>query len=262
MGTAYLNNRIIAFVDILGFKKKVENASNDALEAEKLHNALKRINTIKKENDGKGIYNRKSFGVEVNTFSDSAVISYPAEKDNLLYIILDLIYLQLDLVLNNVLIRGAVTIGDLYHDGDIVYGPAMNYAYKLESEVAIYPRIIVDVVALGQYLDYVGDDKYSIQNINSLIKLDRDGLYYVDMLKQDQEMTYYGNEYYEWLLKIREIIKTGLKEKDITVSVKYKWLKQYYNEVVTDENAYFPIPEDELYDDKNVYRNKYTDLKI
>jgi len=37
-----------------------------------------------------------------------------------------------------------VTIGLLHHDTDIVFGPALNRAYVLESQQAQYPRIIID----------------------------------------------------------------------------------------------------------------------
>ena len=91
------SKRIIAFVDILGFKEKVEKSVKSEEEAEKLHRALKRIYKVKLDNESKGFMNMKGMGVEVTTFSDSAVISYPAERDNLLYLILNLIHMQLDL---------------------------------------------------------------------------------------------------------------------------------------------------------------------
>jgi hypothetical protein len=45
---------------------------------------------------------------------------------------------------SGLLIRGAITIGDIVHDDSIVFGPALNRAYELESQQAIYPRIILD----------------------------------------------------------------------------------------------------------------------
>lgn len=87
----YYQKRIIAFIDILGFKTKVDDI------------------------------------------------------DGLFYLLLDLVHLQLELASYDVLLRGGITIGDLYHDGSIVYGSAMNEAYLLESKKAKYPRIIADV---------------------------------------------------------------------------------------------------------------------
>ena len=221
MSNPYYSERIIAFVDILGFKEKIGKSNINQMEAESIYRALNRIYKVKKDNEGSGFMNQKSQGVEVTTFSDSAVISYPAEKDNLLFLILDLIHLQLDLTMDDVLIRGGLTIGDLYHDGSIVYGPAMNMAYKLESQVAIYPRIIVDKAAIEQYYEYANGDEYDLNDIESMLRRDRDGLSYVDMLNQDQEMNDAGTEYYEWLSVLRNIIITGLSHKDIAVKMKY-----------------------------------------
>nr|WP_317187917.1 hypothetical protein [Acinetobacter gerneri] len=44
---------------------------------------------------------------------------------------------------HNILLRGALTIGEIYHDENMVFGPAMVEAYELESKVAEFPRIIL-----------------------------------------------------------------------------------------------------------------------
>jgi len=41
------------------------------------------------------------------------------------------------------LVRGGLTIGKLYHSDGVAFGEAMVDAYRLESRVAIYPRIAV-----------------------------------------------------------------------------------------------------------------------
>ncbi|HTG56249.1 MAG TPA: hypothetical protein VL943_08285, partial [Niabella sp.] len=42
------------------------------------------------------------------------------------------------------MIRGGITIGDLIHEENgALFGPAMNEAYRLESNSAIYPRVVI-----------------------------------------------------------------------------------------------------------------------
>jgi len=41
------------------------------------------------------------------------------------------------------LIRGAITVGEFYHENQIFLGKAFDEAHDLESKLAIYPRIII-----------------------------------------------------------------------------------------------------------------------
>lgn len=261
MSNSRYSKRIVAFVDILGFKAKTENAVESDDAADDILYALNRIHKIKQDNEKDNI-GRNVLDIQVTTFSDSAVISYPDKKDNLFWLIIDIIHLQLDLILYGVLIRGGICIGDLYHDGDIVFGPAMNKAYFLESKVAIYPRIIVEDTAVEHYVKHVDGDKYDIDDIKSLILEDNDGLIYVDMLHQDQEMYDMGDEYYNWLLDIRSIIEGGLSNEKIDIRMKYEWLKKYYNNVVTDDRAFFPSPYSLNDEQRRLFRSQYKELKI
>lgn len=256
--------RLVAYIDILGFKDKVEKAVSSPDDASKLHKALSRILSVKEDNYASDSFmEMKSMGVEVNTFSDCAVISYPASNpDNLFFLIMDLIHLQLDLACQDVLLRGGLTVGPLYHDENIVYGTAMNNAYLMESRKAVVPRILVDKKAIEEYRNHFKNDNYSLQDMDSLLRKDADGEYCIDMLHQDQELTDYGTEYYEWLKRLRAVICQGLSNPDIKVVMKYRWLKEYFNEVVTDAKAFYPIPQEEPMGNSNEFRKMYTRLKI
>jgi len=58
--------------------------------------------------------------------------------------LLDLAYIQARLAEDGTLIRGATTIGDIYVNDRLIFGPALIRAYELERGVASYPRIILD----------------------------------------------------------------------------------------------------------------------
>lgn len=68
-------NGIVAYVDILGFKKLVDDSQKNGEDFERIYNALKRIHKIEEKNYSEGFSNGTEFGIEVSTFSDSAVIS-------------------------------------------------------------------------------------------------------------------------------------------------------------------------------------------
>lgn len=78
----------------------------------------------------------------VTTFSDSVIISYPI--DCMYALLLEVWYLTCAISESGYLVRGGITSGKLYHNNKIVFGPAMNRAYYLESKVASVPRIILE----------------------------------------------------------------------------------------------------------------------
>lgn len=137
--------RILAFVDILGFKNIIQRSISSFPEQRRILDAMKIIHSYKELNDngfdGEGL---RMYGVQVTTFSDSAIISYPISFDGgLFHVLLDLIHLQIDLSNLGMFIRGGISIGLAHHDENNAFGPAMNDAYILESKKAKYPRIIL-----------------------------------------------------------------------------------------------------------------------
>lgn len=47
-----------------------------------------------------------------------------------------------NLLQKDVLIRGGVSLGSIHHEGTMTFGPAMNEAYGIESQWAVYPAVI------------------------------------------------------------------------------------------------------------------------
>jgi hypothetical protein len=73
-------------------------------------------------------------------------------------------------------IRGGVTVGDIVHDEHVVFGPALNRAYYLESQVADKPRIVLD----PECLEPVGGAK----ELGSLVAVE-EGISFLDPWTQD-----------------------------------------------------------------------------
>ncbi|MCL1700608.1 MULTISPECIES: hypothetical protein [unclassified Lysinibacillus] len=127
--------KIVAFIDILGFKNIVENT-------DKAFSIIEIVSEIKKSKK-EFIKEMSAKEIEVTWFSDCIVVSAPLD---IYYVdfILDIIQqMQCELIKNKVLIRGGIEIGDCFHKGEKLFGPAMNEAYRLESKIATVPRIVL-----------------------------------------------------------------------------------------------------------------------
>ena len=279
--------RIVAFLDILGFSSMIEDSKADTQLRRKLKDATEIIYKSA-HTDVKGRC--------VSTFSDSAVISYPLLGESTLFcLLIDIIHLQLKLGAIGILFRGGISIGDCFHNGNIVFGPAMNEAYRLEHNVAKWPRVVIteDTLKYGMKATIepnpFGVD-YDFKEIMCLLKRDKyqdsipelsderdEGImYFVDFLSQSQELTHCGDEYLSWLRDIRVVLVEGLnryspksdiiednisKSDRYKVFKKYRWLLEYWNSVIEDNNTVFPVPDigKENLDD---FYNLYKKLKI
>ena len=228
--TTNYEERIVAFVDILGFSNMISESEYDIDKYEKINRALKTIQNVKK--------NSENTSAKVSTFSDSIVISYPAnDRDPLFYILIDLIHLQLELMNQGVLVRGGIAKGKVKHTREMVFGPAMVAAYELEDKYAVYPRIIIEKETVDwekeNYLKQLYGANYDISDLDSLIKRDEyNDIYYIDIFRQNQELDY-PEDYIQLLQNVKETIEIGLKSKSKRVKTKYIWLKNYFNDTIT-----------------------------
>ena len=162
--------RIVVFFDVLGWKSHVCNAGDDP---QKIGHLALIPKLLKSEPILEAAEVNSSFGTRITSFSDCCVLSIPYREELLPNIIYGLSNTFIGCALMGFLLRAGVTVGKLHHENDIVFGPAMNRAYELESK-GIYPRIIID------------------SNIPSLINLN----IHPDMLSTDEVGTFVNP--YEW----------------------------------------------------------------
>ena len=135
----------IAFLDILGFKDKIENKT--CKEILDIFNDIK--NPLKKAYINEDGIWREIFSVQQVNFkcmSDSICMYIDATApDALLCLISACSIFQAKLLKREdpVLVRGAIVLGDIYAKDDITFGTGMTKAYQLEENSAKYPRIIM-----------------------------------------------------------------------------------------------------------------------
>ncbi|MGG2469320.1 hypothetical protein ACOV1W_16470 [Paraclostridium bifermentans] len=228
------STRVVVFMDILGFKEMV-------LDPNRKDNLFYVMNYFKwtGESNYTGLLKENDLGKEVTVFSDSIVISYDAKiQGQVFYILLDIIRIQLDLANRGIILRGGVSIGELYHNRETIFGPAMIKAYELESKNAIYPRIILDQKLLDYAYENPSDHHNSEQEMEyilSLIEMDKDGYWYTDFLSQEGELDYQSDIVYIFD-KLKEITSKGIKSSNESVKEKYLWLDSYIKSFQNEES--------------------------
>lgn len=156
---------LVIFIDILG--------SQNRTEFQEMYQINKIFHEEFEKNQGNDmehtVYRRKIY-----TFSDCAYIFY-GFKDGITDERKDLgklftvalcncesIFLQL--LKEKIIFRGGVSYGDAYVDKkrSMFFGSAVNKAYKLESEVAIHPRVIIDEFVATRVVENITTVKYKI----------------------------------------------------------------------------------------------------
>lgn len=132
--------RLCLFLDVLGFSDLVKNSNCAVVDQVVLE--------IKNELKSNKVYiNEIGHTAIATTFSDCIVLSIEVNDFDVVnatnVIVTATVKMLQDTYLNqNISLRGGISYGDLYHQNDNVFGPAMIEAYKLESQFADWPRVI------------------------------------------------------------------------------------------------------------------------
>lgn len=137
-GELYYECRIVSFFDTLGWRQQIQEAGDDPRRIARLASVPRLFSSAVME------MAKRAEGAQMTAFSDAVIVSVPYDADRLLWNLQGLATVQLGLALSGFWVRGATTVGHLVHDPNIVFGPALNRAYELENQSAIYPRILID----------------------------------------------------------------------------------------------------------------------
>lgn len=169
---------IVAYLDLLGVTTRMKTDKEyQIISMNKLHNLYTSSIQLSKEIAIEG-YNEIQFKI----FSDNIIITKRISKDPTKRM------LDIKCVLNYVshfaclsvgdgvgwLVRGGITIGELFIDDIMVWGNALLKAYDLENNIAIYPRIVVD----SEILHEINKDKA----LHEFIQQDFDNIIFLNYL--------------------------------------------------------------------------------
>ncbi len=228
--------KVVCFFDVLGAKSFFLNGS-----LEQKNVLIYELYCVKNENPDYKNINIVVLSDSVYMYCDKENISYLMDCIAVLSYRLLLCEegVNSDITQNNeqstkdkslkILARGGITFGRIVineaTDDYIVFGPAVVRAYEIESNLAIYPRLIFDDEITELILI---SDKSSFEN--TVMETEMRGWYYFDWIEYmkntkscsvDKER--YGN--------ISAYLREKEQERDIRIAAKYKWfLKNMWKE--------------------------------
>ena len=180
---------VVAHLDVLGAKEKMisQNESVPFLQAlQKLYDEP--VKYIEAENKANNSLKLKD--LEIRIFSDNIVIAQECKQHSFLAELYEVInrsaFMQAIALEQGIFIRGAITHGDFYIDKTFVYGKALVDAYKLETERAKYPRIIVDESVFADTLYPLHMQRATY---GKFLRKDFDGEYFLNFANKDIDRT-------------------------------------------------------------------------
>ena len=256
-------NRIVLFLDILGFQKIIDETEvKEITDIDKVNNVYNAIHAMR------GFVEQVKLGSskQVTQFSDSIVLSFRVDDTkNIDKLFPSLLQLVIILTTHNWLCRGAISYGKLFHDDETIFGPALNDAYNTESKAALYPRVIIDrsiIEILKKSIEKgINSYKFISTTYSPILKIDTDDRLYLDYFtgvlagfnfKFLDKLAYMKN--------LRRIIINGRRNKKPDIRIKYDWMKNKFNQFIIDFDTI--IAENEIYSpDVIILRKELKEIK-
>jgi hypothetical protein len=204
-----LRSYIVAFIDILGFASMVahdcETPNGEQKFIESLYECHIETKNLKADHPD----------LQLIQFSDSVVFSLPYSIENYVSLIRMIADYQYNLLSRGILCRGGVSYGKHFSTEDFLFSNGMIDAYRLESQVAITPRVIVSRELLGLVNPDIGHDSMILP-----VVLENDGLYFINYLfKRDAK---------EVWSHVSKAVPPQLSESP-SIRNKQVWLIDFYN---------------------------------
>lgn len=262
--TDYLEDKkYVAFLDVLGFKELVRTKGEKLNRYfETIENALIDIRSDKTE-------------ITSQLVSDSTILACDMTKQNLRILLKAVQTIQARCAIENIWIRGAITIGDIYFNRNlnIVVGNGLSDAYILESQEK-FPRVIIDPKILktehGFGTRQIFAKMFNNNQEGNKIPLIHDSLEQNEPIENEAIFVAFAERIiYENMDNLQVIynnIQNELYNSQKTYQ-KYLWLKQYFINSINRMSYYYAnmrhynLPYDnETYNKLEIYKSKFVHL--
>jgi hypothetical protein len=209
-----LNYSFVAFLDILGFSEMVKrDCHSGGLPPTFLPLLSDALSQTRKLNVAEGI--------RLVQFSDSIVLSLPYQRnrDTFCGFLKTISSLQHMLFERQILCRGGVAHGKHSESDEIYFSQALVEAYRIESQLAQNPRIVVSFDLLELF-----------EPAGLPLITDKDGLTFVDFLRDVKP---------EDLSNLLKTLEVRLEKPSPSVASKARWIADYCSNKVPGLNSGF-----------------------
>ncbi len=273
--------RAVAFLDVLGFKNKLQEFEQDA---EKFYNDQRNTSdddTMDESNVENGHFYYSSKAADfIETFNsaisklDKDKFSYYLFSDNicitahnseddaklLIELLLVVSELYYEFIKKGYFLRGGIDYGLFIDKSSIALGIPLANAYQIESLQAVFPRIVLSNNFIKQLEDYTNRGYEGFLSIlaNTLIKKSCEIHYlnvFVHIFKVEDKEIFF-NRYCE---SISTNLESSIEKENIFL--KYQWLANEYDSFIeeyTSSLAYY----DEDYEPTEEYIEKVKQSRI
>lgn len=213
--------RVTAFLDLMGFSDFVRQSSRNGDLVGILETLLTELKSFGVNSQDKKL-GIGAWTTETTSFSDCIVISEHLPACDIRHFLERIGRFQRIMVYRKLPVRGAITVGKLLHQENLVFGPALVRAYELESRVAKYPRVIIDDSIIEAIMRH--------ERAEEVLRTDEDQRHFVDFLSTEIE-SHFVLDFNMVEIGYRSIFEMHEKNKENhSVAPKLHWLGKYYFE--------------------------------
>jgi hypothetical protein len=235
---AAYSERYCAFIDILGFSGLINDLDAGKVSVDEIYRVLSAVHSPQKAV-------RSEADLRHQSISDAITLSAAPNAAGFDAICSAAGELSRRLLRSGYFARGGLTKGRLYHDHNTVFGPALIEAYRLESQVAKYPRILIPRSVVADRDLYAQEGTHWKQAFDGRFIRSSDGPHFLhilrDQCRQVQKLAVSenmrpikGDAILSLLLPIRTTIQKRFDEaSDIPEHFqKVAWFAKYWNDYI------------------------------
>lgn len=220
-----IDNAIVAFIDILGFRNLVRSLGDRLAIARRLDTAMERA--LEAFGGKESLRGTPDAEWRVRVFSDCICVSKPLTDIGVVITLEAICLFSQEMFAEGFPVRGGVTIGPYIESELIIFSEAQIIAYDIESQIAQFPRVVLSTEFIN-YVDSLDDDEVR-QSAKEYIIIDGDDLSFVNYLLFYEEDSWFGGAGFYHIMNKNISEALFLSINTPAVREKYEWMAMFHN---------------------------------